>query len=262
MSDRPEDRGPGWTGPTPGPLADLRYRARSLLSLYPGAYLPIARRRFADVPDRVVDQTTDLVIDGFERCGTTFAWVAFESAQARPVRVVHHLHAAAQVVEAVRLGIPTIVVIREPEDAVLSHVIRHGDVRIASALHRYVSMYRRILPLRDSVVVSDFPRTTGDLGSVIREVNRRFGTHFEEFEHTPENVRRCFEHIERLQMDHLVQVEPEKVGRFELAVPRPSAERGALKEALRRRYGAEELASRRMEALRVYRSLLAPGRKA
>lgn len=92
-----------------------QYTVRAVLSAHPSVYIPFARRKYRDVPNMLVESDTELVIEGFERSGNTFAVVAFETAQPRPVKTAHHLHAAAQVVSAVRMGVPTLLLIRPPE---------------------------------------------------------------------------------------------------------------------------------------------------
>jgi len=78
---------------------------------------------------RAVDRATELVIEGFARSGNTFAVAAFSLAQPRPVRLAHHLHAPAQVLLAARMGIPCIVLVRDPVDAVASRLIRRRFTR-------------------------------------------------------------------------------------------------------------------------------------
>ena len=102
-----------------GVTRNFAYRARYLVNAYPAIYMPIARLRHRGSAEYCVSRDTEIVIEGFGRAGNTFAWLAFASAQQRPVRVAHHTHAAAQVIAAVRLNIPALVVVRSPADAAL-----------------------------------------------------------------------------------------------------------------------------------------------
>src|SRR4029079_13076554 len=105
---------------------NLAYRARYLVNAYPALYMPMGRFRHRHSSDYCVGPGTEIVIEGFGRAGSTFAWLAFMSAQDRPVRTAHHTHAAAQVITAVRLGKPTLVIVRPPTDATLAHMARKG----------------------------------------------------------------------------------------------------------------------------------------
>ena len=157
------------------------------------AYLRVARRRHGEA---VVSEATELVIDGFTRSASTFAVVAFQLTQPRPVRVGHHLHAPAQVIRAVRLGVPVLLTVRAPEDTVLSLVIREPYVTIPQGLIAYARFHERLLRYRDAMVVADFPEVTERLDRSIARVNARFGTGFAAVELTPELTRECFDLIE------------------------------------------------------------------
>lgn len=145
---------------------------------------------------RTVGKDTDIVIEGYPRSGTSFAVAAFTVAQPRPVKVAHHHHAPAQIIVAARWSIPALVVMRDPDDAVLSRLIRAPHIRAAQSFADYCRFHNRLRPYRDHFVLATFPSVTTDFGSVVRKINQRFGTAFAEFEHTDQNVERCFRIIE------------------------------------------------------------------
>ena len=115
--------------------------------------------------------------------------MAFQLAQPQPVRVGHHLHAPSQIIHAVRLGVPTLLTVRPPEDTVLSLVIREPYVTIPQGLTAYARFHARLLEHRAGIVVAGFERGDGDLDRTIERLNARFGTDFTEFVHTDEHVR-------------------------------------------------------------------------
>ncbi len=170
----------------------MRWTLRSRLAEHP-AYLRVARRRHGEA---VVSEATELVIDGFTRSASTFAVVAFQLAQPRPVRVGHHLHAPGQIIRAVRLGVPVLLTVRPPEDTVLSLVVREPYVTIPQGLTAYARFHERLLAHRDAMVVADFAEVTAHLDRSIARVNARFGTEFAAFDPTPERTRECFDLIE------------------------------------------------------------------
>ncbi|MGO4342624.1 hypothetical protein [Pedococcus sp. 2YAF34] len=163
---------------TTSPARRARHLARIYLSESPTLYLPLARRRYPGPSPEVIGRDTELVIDGYTRCASTFVVHAFQLAQPRPVRLAHHLHASSQIVEAVRRGVPTLTVIREPRGAVLSQLVREPDVDLRDAMLAYARFYEQLMPHRDAMVVSDFPESTHDLATVVRRLNGRFGTTF------------------------------------------------------------------------------------
>jgi hypothetical protein len=186
------------SGARPGvapPRWRVRHLVRARLSEHPALYLPLARRKYPGPSPEVIGPATELVIDGYTRSACTFAVYALQLPQDRPVRLAHHLHAPAQLVEAARRGIPALLVIREPEGAILSQLVREPNVDMRDALTAYARFHARLAPYRDRLEVGEFTQVTSDFGKVIRGLNRRFGTSFTVFDHTEENARQAFELI-------------------------------------------------------------------
>jgi hypothetical protein len=251
----------------------LRWGLRSRIAEHPSVYLPIARLKYGQ---SVVGPDAKLMIEGFTRSGVTFAVIAFQSAQPEPVRVAHTLHAPAHVQAAVRRGIPTLVTIRDPEAAVLSAIIREPYVTAQQGLKAWIRFYTRILAYRQGIVLGLIDDVVGDFGGVIREINEQFGTTFKEFDHTPENVETCFSIIEDRARrppwsDALGRFESGLIGLDEYRaavegygssarltpiresrIPRPSAEREAIKETLVAQIWGPALRDLRMEARRLF----------
>lgn len=172
-----------------------RHRLRTRVSEYPRLYLPFARHKYPGPSPEVISSVTEFVIDGYTRSASTFAVYALQLAQPVPVRLAHHLHAPAQLVAAARAGVPALAVIREPQGAITSQLIREPGVVMRDALVGYVRFYECLFRWRNCFVVADFEEITKDFGAVTRRINERFGTTFAEFEPTGQNVHRCFELI-------------------------------------------------------------------
>jgi hypothetical protein len=168
-----------------------RLRLRTLATEHPPLYLPFARRKYPGPSPRVVDEHTEVVIDGYTRSASTFAVYAFQIAQPRPVRLAHHLHAPAQLMEAARRGLPTIMVIREPRGAVLSQVVREPGVDVLDALWAYSRFHESLAACRDAFVVADFGQVTNDFGAVVTRMNARFGTTYGVFDGSADDLAWC-----------------------------------------------------------------------
>jgi hypothetical protein len=277
-SAQPAAAGSGSLGMT---FRGIRWSLRSRLADHPRLYLPIARRK---VPDAVLGTETELLIEGFTRSAVTFATMAFQLAQRRPVRVAHTLHSVGHVVEATRRGVPVLVTIREPDEVVLSAVVREPYLTLDHALAAYARFYTGIQRVRGDIVVGTFESIVHDFGSVTRAINDRFGTTFDEFRHTPVNVERCYAIIEdrarrppwerelgRFQAgiityeDYRAAAERDGIAEAvqrsvpERRVQRPSAERDELKDALRVELADPRLAARRGAAVAAYERLVSGG---
>jgi hypothetical protein len=215
-------------------IRSLGLRLSGALGPHPSLYLPLAHAKYRweirgteldgmrpnpDAHPPPVDRRVEIVIEGFPRSANSFAVAAFRLPQDRFLHIAHHRHVAAQVIGGVRLGIPVLVLVRHPEDAVLSLVTRHPNVPVELALKNYARFYGPILRLADHFVCANFEQVTTDFGVVVRRLNARFGSTFREFEHTSENVAECFFQIER----HHRRQTGER--HFEAMVPRPSPEK-------------------------------------
>lgn len=236
----------------PGPLElgtrRALYELKTVVARYPLLAIPVARRRHG-FP---VENDTQIVFEGFPRSGNTFAVVAFAMSQVHPVRVAGRVHAPGQIIAAVRSGIPAVVLIREPEDVIPSFAVRHPHIGLSQAVRGYVRFYRPLAPYREGFIVGAFKEVTSDFGAVIRQVNERFGTTFDEFQHTEENVRRVWKAIDR---DYEARVT--SGGDFDRTVARPSPERDAARARAHRAYESPRLSRARARARALYEQFVA-----
>jgi hypothetical protein len=227
----------------------VRWELKTIAGRYPSLCRLLVRRS-GEYPT----EETEIVIEGFPRSGNTFAVVAFLAAQPRLVSVAHHVHAPAPVITASRLGIPALLLIREPEEAVLSTVIRYPHVSIGQALRGFARFHAPLVARRGSFVVGRFEEVVTDLGMVIRRVNAVFGTSFAEFEPSPENVEEALATVDRWDQGAMGEGEELDRGRA-----RPTTKRARLKDVLRRRYRSAGLSKARARADRLFAALTSDG---
>lgn len=179
----------------------IERRIRFNLSLYPQFFYPLFYLKSKN-PNLAVNNHTDIVIEGFPRSANSFSVGAFEFSQSTPVSIANHLHAAAQIIQATRLGIPAILLIRSPVSTVLSlrglnfqTTEKRGsyhpviDTNIKVYLIQWIRFYKRVKPVHDDYIIGLFDEVTSDFGSVVNRVSHRLSTLFELFEHTHSNVQ-------------------------------------------------------------------------
>lgn len=252
------------------PARRARHRLRMRVCEHPALYLPFARLKYPGPSPEVIGPDTQFVIDSYGRSATTFAVYALQIVQPVPVRLAHHLHAPAQLIAAARHSIPAVVLIREPQGAILSQALAEPWISLAGALTAYARFHECLLPYRSRFVVAGFEEVTRDFGEVIRRVNKRFGTGFAEFVPSEPNVRQCYELIRyrgtlspvllgfesgTVTLDELRRKLP-TLTRPEPAIEHawiPSEERARSKAALRARWLRPGLAPYRERAERAYR---------
>lgn len=232
-------------GPAAVPLRRGWHRSSVMVGAHPRAYLPFARWRYGR--DLAFGPETEIVIEGYPRSANSFAVTAFRQAQGRDVQIAHHLHQPAQVLAAAGQGVPSIVLVREPREAILSYLIWQPHLQSKHAVRAYLGFYRPLLGHEQHVVVAGFGQVTNDYGAVIERVNQRFGTAFVPFHHTEPNVARAFAEIEQTSRDR-------RAGELvELAVARPSTERRQMKAALAQRFERETTPAQRDDLDKLYR---------
>lgn len=223
------------------------YCGRSAMGIrLAGLYAKATRKNLA-----VTTEDTEIVIEGFPRSGNTYAYAAFCLAQARPVDVAHHVHGTAQVSLALRFGVPVMVLVREPRDAVTSLVVRDPCVDVEAALLQYLQFYQCMRAVRERVVVAPFDEVTNDFGAVIERVNTRFGSRFCLYEHTEENEALVREAIDRLDM-----ADSRDARGNELRVARPTAAKAARREEILRAFDTANASALLRDASGVYREFL------
>lgn len=181
------------------------------------------RRRYREL---LINADTEVVIEGYPRSANTFAVAAFQIAQARAIQMGRHTHAIAQLKEAVRRGLPTIVLIRKPVDAVSSYVIREPAVDVGLAIRRYINYYEAVRVLRRGILIAEFNTVTSDFGSIIAKLNQKYATDYFGFTHTEEQVEAVFGRVEEMERADCNGV------LLETRVARPSGDRVALKKSL------------------------------
>lgn len=183
------------------PLLQLKFEIRSFASLHPRLFYSLMMLG-GKYPGRSVQKNTELVIEGFPRSANSFSMGAFLSVQNRSVILASHLHAAAQIIRASRFSIPTILLIRQPADAVISllsleletHNVSYlGQDLLKLSLKKYltnwIAFYRQVKPYYKHYVIGLFDEVTKDFGAIIEKVNQRFETDFNLFLHTKTNVK-------------------------------------------------------------------------
>jgi len=205
----------------------IQFRETTLDSIRKQPYLfyrimPL-KRRYQEI---LINNGTEIVIEGYPRCANTYAVAALWVTQNRKINVARHTHAIAQIIRAFEKRLPTLLLLRKPEDAVLSYVIREENVDISLAIQRYIDFYRIAHSLADAFVVSDFDRTTTQYHILLKQLNERYNLSL--------NIKKPDE-TDQMKIKKLIEdMEIKSSGGqlSELKVSRPSKQREILKNKL------------------------------
>lgn len=139
----------------------------------------------------MVTRRTRITIEGYPRSANTYAVYAFRHSNPDVGwdEIGHHLHVQAQILRSRDYGVPVILLIRHPLEAVRSLVVRHRFIPVNEALADYTRFYTDLYPLRDSFVVADFDAAVNDMGGIINRLNDKFGTTYVPFPDKDEDAK-------------------------------------------------------------------------
>lgn len=204
------------------------------------ATFPLLRVAPAPYARVMVERWMDACIEGLPRSANTFGGWAF-LAQNPDVELAHHVHVPMQAYRSVQLGVPCVVLIREPVGNLTSLVIAgENDLSHELAFRIYIHYFRLIWAIRDEVAICRFDEVLEDPSIIGARLNRRYGTSFNQ---TPMSAREKQEIVEGLEANE--QEMQSRPGHG--TVPNPHKE--GLKPALRAALSAHRLLP---EARRAY----------
>lgn len=227
------------------PSLYLRSLARQLIWPHPRIY-----RHLEKILNRakIPEVTTEVVIEGFPRSGNTYAEIMFRLTQGNRFTISHHSHHPVAVLEAIRAKKKTILVLRKPDDAVLSWCSSWGvsDLEgIANVFDIYVNYHKALLPAARDLTIFPFDELTTNFKGLISKLATSWQSALRDDFDENALARQAFQEI-----DNRIVAEDGKL--TEIRVNRPSPAR----EGARRRnldlIANPELSDIRKRANRIY----------
>lgn len=196
-----------------------------LLERSPRAYCAVLRRRVHDV--QVVRARSDLVLEGFPRSANSFLRESL-LAVGPDLEIASHVHQAPHVRRGVELGVPVVVVVREPLPAVASMLLREPERRAEDLLRWYVRFHAGVWPVVERVSLVGFRAATARLPDVMAGIGHQVGRTLAPA--GDDHDARVFARLEQVDRERLGSAD-------EHHVARPSAARNesaaTIREALR-----------------------------
>lgn len=173
----------------------LIFYINRFLQSYPELWRNVQVYRFRNncAIRRLVTREHDILIEGFPRSANSFVSRAFLMNNCWPRhREATHFHCPAHVLLAIKYKIPTVVLIRKPEDAIVSLMAlsyrskiftekqsKIDRIRICRLTQTYHNFYNSIAQHKDRFVLGEFESVIQDVNLLIDRVNKKFSTHFE-----------------------------------------------------------------------------------
>lgn len=113
-----------------------------------------------------VNPRTDVVIEGFPRCGNTYAVASFKYYLGESYQIASHRHEIGNIRRAIDLNKTVFVIIRNPKDAVCSLVIRE-NLSFQYALDYYLQFHTFLLDNVQNLTVINFQDLIKDSRRVV-----------------------------------------------------------------------------------------------
>jgi len=169
----------------------LKRKIRNQLQRWPTLYLSLLnmKRRGHWSSAWIVNGQTNLVIEGYPRSANSFYFSAFRLLHGKDMSIATHLHVSSQIVQATRLQIPTVVMLREPLQAAMSlkaldcqchpeSVEKWMQIPLHHYLEDYCEFYKPLIKLKGQFVVAPFHEVTEHIQPSIERINHMFNTTF------------------------------------------------------------------------------------
>ena len=150
-------------------VSALRLAVKARPGLYDAYLRCVGRRADACFPS----SATDLHLTGYPRSGNTFS-ANLTAALFPDLKVATHIHAISSLKLALKHEVATIVLIRDPSEAVPSAVIKRGGngerTATVSALREYIWYYRYVEKNMQSLRVLDFRKLVADWSILVAAI--------------------------------------------------------------------------------------------
>ena len=224
--------------PSPIKMLSTVYKNLSFLFSMIGNYRPFTGlfRCFSERYPHYAKDDSQICIEGFPRSGNTFLVAAIQRWNPE-IKISHHSHLASNAKYALDNSVPTVILIREPLEAVSSAMIWDGRLSAEVGLRGYLSFYRSLMSDLPQVLVLGFAEFTQRPDKSVEKINQRFGLQLQWKEYDDRELRAVSRYLskhdqrsnrgatsaslpnrEKEQLKRACRIELEQCGKLKLAM--------------------------------------------
>lgn len=198
----------------------------------------------------IINPKHNICIEGYPRSANTFAVLLVEQCTVNDLQIAHHMHTPSQLIFAQKRNIPSVLVIRNPIDAVISNVLREKGMSLATALNWYIDFHKRIIDFKGKLIIWPFEKIVSEPTECLSQISDRWPQFsFNLKKYAQEHI---FEEIDRL--DHIYKKTESK-----LVSTRPQAAKKEVKKYLKKKLLENSRYSALLtQANKLYKHLLEP----
>ena len=144
------------------PTNILKSKVKKSLYLY-----PIVHRFSGNKWSKYTNENTDICLEGYPSSANSFVYNVVKKAF-EGKNVSHHTHTISNVKKAIKLNVPTLVLIRSPKEAISSRCVRF-EIKTEEAIIQYYEFYKFIEKVRDKIFLLCFEEAVNKTSSAMRE---------------------------------------------------------------------------------------------
>lgn len=229
----------------------LKFSIRTFLGNYPLFFFTIYGLKKHN-KELFINDRTELVVSAYPRTANTFFHVALNNIQRKHIAIAHHLHVPALPLEGIRKKLPTVVLIRDPKDSIISLVIREPHISLSQALKAYINFYEPLLKFnKNQLLVAEFNDIINDFPSIIDRINSTFNLELDNYnDENPIIIEDVFLKIENMNRNF----NNNKLN--EASISRPSSDRKAEKQEIEEELNSAFYSKKLDKCLRIYNELV------
>jgi len=142
-------------------------------------------------------------MEAHARSGNTFAYHALNLAQKNNVKMGHHLHQPNHIIEGIKNNIPVMVIIRHPDDVIMSYKNRSPQITLWNGYYSYYLFYNRLKPYLGKIMLATFQEVTMDFKIPIKRLNKKYNLNYDYFNNSSSNNQKVFTKIESEMLQKL-----------------------------------------------------------
>lgn len=158
------------------PLQAARLSVINHLGKHPRAFNRLVS--FGSGRSSLVGESTDLCVEAPPGSGNSFFVVGFLMTNPGAT-VAHHHHVPAQVLNAARLDVPVLTILRDPIQCALSRAVPgNRPFLITTTLKRWITFWSKLEPQLSIASPVTFEAVTSNPKSVIEAINSKYGSGF------------------------------------------------------------------------------------
>ena len=143
---------------------------------------------------------TDVCVEGFESSSNSFVVNVMRNVT-ESIRIAHHCHTVASVKVALSKGVDTIILFRDPRDAIASTVARFRP-GIMECLFGYIKFYEYVYRVRRKVLLISFEESTERTEEMISRIQQHVNLGEVEYESVDALEKRVKEQMVAWQEKH------------------------------------------------------------